>query len=318
MAARFHRNYNIIPHKLSINERLVNAIKQNCFPKVQHFLEKGADPNYYSEHEGLHILFLALKCGNQDIFDLVLDHPDLEIDVRERGGNPITKNVVMMGLEDSLAKLINKGADVNYVDNKGTSLLLLAINCQNDDIIGLLLRAGAEYDNDTIEELVGAIEDNIEGIFDLILSDRYQPPSPEDVEDWLVSSVYAENVGAVKHLLGKFPGHSEYLANYHDDYGTLIHHIDNLEIIEILLKLGTNPNVRRIKDGNTKLHMLTNHNTSVIDLVRLLLKYGADPNIKNLEGKTVFDIAKERGLSEILSILNEVEELKEPADEVEI
>lgn len=313
MSINFDRWSNIILYEPSKNERLVREIKFNDYNDIKSSLDQGADPNYYSENERLPVLFVAAKYGDEDIFNLILDHSDINVHVTDGGRTPISRFVVISNYHKSLDKLIDKGIDINYTDKDGRSLLLLAIEHQHFEIIKSLLEAGAKYDNDTVEALIGNITDRIEELIELMFSDHYQSPSAEDVKEWLVSSVYAENVNALKRFLMLFPEYGQYLAHYQgDNSNTLIHNIDDLEITEILLKLGADPNAKRILNGNTKLHMLAKHNTSKIELCKLLLKYGADLNLKNHDGQTVTQIAEETGADEMLSIFNAVEDLKEP------
>ena len=59
-----------------------------------------------------------------------------------------------------------------------------------------------------------------------------------------------------------------------------------LEIVELLLEHGANPNVQD-NDGRTPLHYAVEN--CHVDVARVLLDHGADPTIRDNEGMTPLD-----------------------------
>lgn len=79
------------------------------------------------------------------------------------------------------------------------------------------------------------------------------------------------------------------------------------DLIKLLLNHGANPNATDLK-GDTPLHCtLFNHSTirNYSDIITILLKCGANPDIKNSNGKTVFDIAKEKKFFDFPQLVRE-------------
>lgn len=75
---------------------------------------------------------------------------------------------------------------------------------------------------------------------------------------------------------------------------------NHVPIVKMLLKNGTNPNVRE-GDGFTPLHTAaSNGNTEII---QLLILSGADLHAKSNDGKIALDLAKEKGHAQAAEIL---------------
>jgi len=72
-------------------------------------------------------------------------------------------------------------------------------------------------------------------------------------------------------------------------------------IVEKLLKLGANPNLKD-KNGDTALIWATRNGHT--DIVEMLLNAGADPNIMNKWGRTAITEASRRGLTDIVKMLS--------------
>jgi ankyrin repeat protein len=63
------------------------------------------------------------------------------------------------------------------------------------------------------------------------------------------------------------------------------------ELIELMLKLGANPNAQD-RDGRTALMHAIDHRDSYTNIVKILIKYGANLNIKDKRGAGAIDYAK--------------------------
>lgn len=77
---------------------------------------------------------------------------------------------------------------------------------------------------------------------------------------------------------------------------------DEIRALKMFLENGANPNIKTI-DGDTVLGWYLSMGSPSKKIVQILLDYNADPFIKNNEGKTPYDIAKERSLEDIVQLL---------------
>jgi ankyrin repeat protein len=69
--------------------------------------------------------------------------------------------------------------------------------------------------------------------------------------------------------------------------------MQQIEIVELLLSKGANPNFTQEPGSLSPLHIAASRNDERV--IAILLKYGADKTRKNSDGKLPADIAKERG-----------------------
>ena len=75
---------------------------------------------------------------------------------------------------------------------------------------------------------------------------------------------------------------------------------ESIEKVKILVKKGANIDARN-EDGDTPL--LVAGKAQAIDVVRYLLEMGADAKLANKERKTIYDVAKEFGFSDMLDLV---------------
>jgi ankyrin repeat protein len=135
-------------------------------------------------------------------------------------------------------------------------------------------------------------------------SDDAQAPATTDpkVAEFL-DAIGLDKVDVVKSMLSG--GGAASLANAGNEYNETPLHISaikaNLEVIDLLLAAGANPNAHT--DGNYPGHKLPVQRTPLMwlvypcytDAMKKVVAAGADPNFINEEGKTVLDIAIGQG-----------------------
>ena len=144
----------LIKNKTNPNARDTNnktalfyAVSSSNVPLVQFLLDNGADINHLDTY-GRTVLFYAVDVQDPsiDIVRFLLDN----------GANPNQNNVLGLSIRKELAidfvrMLIEKGSDVNYVDNRGKNILFLALEyILPNEIIRLLLDSGAKPDADNM------------------------------------------------------------------------------------------------------------------------------------------------------------------------
>ena len=95
--------------------------------------------------------------------------------------------------------------------------------------------------------------------------------------------------------------------NVKDDNGwtalmLLARNEDRAEVFNILIRAGADVNARD-DDGNTPLLIAVGYNNNS-GVLNALIQAGANVNAKNRDGKTALDIAEEKGMPEIASLLS--------------
>lgn len=109
---------------------------------VSSLLNRGFDPNTVNL-EAEHALFIALREGSFKTFDVLVKHPKINLNVRNKHGESALMLVCLKG-NRSLAKLLIKGkADINH---PGWTPLHYAATGGHTDIIQLLLDESAYID----------------------------------------------------------------------------------------------------------------------------------------------------------------------------
>lgn len=168
-------------------------------------------------------------------------------------------------------KLIANGANVNYQNENGSTLIYLAVTENNKEMTDLLINSGAN------------------------IYTRNKPGfSPFDVA---INSEARTDI--VKLLLDKAASYGakalESIINTPTEFGRIPLHQAVMhggkEIVELLIKAGSNINTQD-KQGETPLHKASLFGKK--DVAQLLLDNGASKAIKNQNGQTAEDYAQEQ------------------------
>lgn len=171
--------------------------------------------------------------------------------------------------------LITMGADINWQDEDGWTVLNYAISFNNEDICKMLIDAGADPNSRDIDN---------------------KTPVHYAAKGWKPNN---------KILLLLLDAGGE--VNVRDrDWGwtPLMYalHQNNINIFEILLKAGADPNIQS-NNGNTSLHWAISFHYKSPKIIKELLDAGADPSIRNELGDTSFDVAERLNVKELIQIL---------------
>ncbi|KAK6496766.1 hypothetical protein TWF481_001754 [Arthrobotrys musiformis] len=86
-------------------------------------------------------------------------------------------------------------------------------------------------------------------------------------------------------------------------------------VVELLLKAGADPDMSPVASFGPDAPLLKAIGTGSARMVELLIDYGANIEIKNFAGKTLREIAVERGHMDIVKLLDEAKTRKPPAKE---
>ncbi|XP_035032939.1 CARD- and ANK-domain containing inflammasome adapter protein [Hippoglossus stenolepis] len=217
--------------------------------------------------------------------------------------------------------LLQRGAAVEARNNHGKTPLFYAVARSNEETVTVLLNAGAEVDDNVINE---AIEHNQESVIHLLLSNARGALSEEVLGLALFSAVRQNQHGTVTALIdsgadvnmcdtqGYTPlllaaelGHPEVfrvlLAKQAKidaalcDCSSALHlavHSGSVPIVQTLLEKGLDPNITGPQDQHP-LHLAALSDRS--DLVGLLIKAGSQVNAVNQDGLTALHLAGQQG-----------------------
>lgn len=115
------------------------------FPKtVGLLLKKGkANPNTTRKLGLIAPIVVAAAYGNVEIMSLLLQHPDIDMNVKIRGGEMPIHHAAKEGCPSIVEMLIKRGALFDEQDETGDTPLLLAAKSGHVDIVQELIRKGA-------------------------------------------------------------------------------------------------------------------------------------------------------------------------------
>ena len=100
--------------------------------------------NEYDE-KGRSALSIAIKEGREDIADLILSSSDSDPDIRDKWtGMAPMHHAAHLGQTNTVSKLLWRQADINIVDNNGTTALMMACANGNSAVVDLLLEENAD------------------------------------------------------------------------------------------------------------------------------------------------------------------------------
>lgn len=206
-------------------------------------------------------------------------------------------------------KLINEGADVNEKFCYGMTPLLLASSIPRkefDPILEVLVEKGANVNYKTDQGTTAlhnvVIGNRVKSVF-ILLANGAEVNVRDD--EGRTPLHFASSKKIVEVLLQN--GASPKLV---DIYGNSpIHKMNDESIIRQLLKFGADINAQNLY-GKTPLHrvvMNIKRNHSLIKIAKYLIKNGADPSIKDKKGMTPLDYASDTVKLELMEFIDKVQ-----------
>lgn len=112
------------------------AVQLNNAAGVQSLLQRGFDPNTVEPERGDSGLILALREKAMRVFDVLLDAPGINLEIRTRNGDTALMLAAFKGNRPAVEALLAKGAEINQT---GWTALHYAATSGNNDIVQLLL-----------------------------------------------------------------------------------------------------------------------------------------------------------------------------------
>jgi uncharacterized protein len=140
------------------------AIKRDDGRAVKSLLARGFDPNT-RDPEGQHGLYLALREPSPDAAQALLEAPKLDVNILNAKGESPLMIAVIKGQQDVAGQLIEKGADVNKT---GWTPLHYAATTGHTGLIAMLIEnhafIDAESPNGTTPLMMAAMYGSIDAV----------------------------------------------------------------------------------------------------------------------------------------------------------
>ncbi|KAJ5113979.1 hypothetical protein N7456_002513 [Penicillium angulare] len=249
---------------------------------------------YIGDAEWSNPLTEAVRSGNTEIFNLVLNHPDLDINhqtgAHAKTGRTALWQAFQNGRSELIDPLLEKGADPNMPGNTITPFppVYLAVRSRWEAALRSLLAKNANPNVSVgrITPLFKAVQGKDETMVELLLKYGAEPNVPflyweHEIDDWSPLTPLGLAMRDKRYDMAML------LLRYGADincrgwkgHTMLVQAIPRmgLQNIEIMLGCGANPNIRT---DNNLFPLFLAVMRQDIELAKMLIKYGADPNDK--------------------------------------
>lgn len=288
----------------SAESLLTRALFLRHRESIKLLVEKGVNVNAKrSGRDTMYQYMLSQRIIDDDLIKLMLDR-GADVNARDNRGRTILEIAIRMLDEELMQHLVNVGADLTLKNEEGKTPLLQAIYTGSARCVDLLLKAGSDVnavDKRGKTALLEAAEHGYIAIIRLLMKAGADINNNKDREG-----------GTALHRAAK-KGHTELVkllleaganVNTEDRQGSTPLSFaaakGNTEIVEILLKAGAG-NGADTEEKDSLLLDAVDRGES--DIVRLLLKAGANINTKDRQGRTALFVAtckKQAGIVKML------------------
>lgn len=124
-------------------EDFFRAVKLDDANTVSDLLRRGMDPNTSDPERGETGLMIAAREGSMRVFNVLLRHPDIDIEFKARNGDTALMLAAYKANKPAVEALLAKGAEVN---RQGWTPLHYASFAGSNEIVALLLEHHAYID----------------------------------------------------------------------------------------------------------------------------------------------------------------------------
>lgn len=218
------------------------------------------------------IPFFLIGCQNTKESNEIDNTPEVN-------GDKINEQFFRAAEHGNISKiksLLESGIDINIIDNKGRTAVMIATYANDPETVKVLIDYGADID----------IQDDM----------KNNPFLYAGAEGFLEILRMTIDAGANPNLLNRYGGTALIPASEHGYVGVVRELLENTDIdVNLVNNLGWTAMMEAIvlSEGG-KIHQET---------IKLLIEHGADVNIADSKGVTPLQHSKDRGFEEIEEIL---------------
>jgi ankyrin repeat protein len=311
----------------TITTPLIEAILKNNIDIVNLLIESGANVNTRTESL-VYPLMVAIQRGKDyRIIKLLVDkgsviEPHILTQLSELGDHTQT-----------ISLLLKNGIDINYQNNKGDTVLMIAIKNKNTKLANFLIESGANINlenKDGMNALLLAISKSEYYIVNLLLNKGANVNMQLDDRTPLIQSIIKGDFNILKLLVdsgadvnmpsknGTYP--LIYAVQRGSDYSIIKYLVDNdakldpqiliifaldkfkdhTQTVKYLFKKGVDSNYQNDKGDTALMVAIKNKNSK---FAKLLIDLVVDIDLQNIEGMTASMLAAYYKLNDILKIL---------------
>lgn len=293
---------------------LVLAIEENN-PKIVEILIKEGKANIYGSYIGVDIskypIYCAVKNTNQNIIKILINN---SFDLKRE---PSILNYAITNSDENTVKyLIENGANINYKNYNGTTILYDAVLSLNPKLVNYFLRKNANINEAGISDIYG-------NIITAAAGSKFNNPSekfPVDLE--LLEKSSADSAEIIDTIIGKVD--KKLINDSLKDKTPLIIAVGNsyLETAKKLIENGANVNkydsegwsalTYAVNNGDIEIAKILLENNAIIkyellyainspiiesriDMMKLLIENKADINYTDTNGLNPLNIAVQNG-----------------------
>lgn len=282
---------------------LVETLYSGNLEDVRAAIDWGENVNA-QDAQGRTALYFAAQEDKPDFIKLLLSSPDVEIDKSDPDGlTPLSIAVINKSAEAvkalfSRCKILpykfTKCPNINAKDKRNNTPLSRAIIQDDKDLTKFLL------DHDT----------NTKNAYK-IYTDLLKVAKSPEIKQMLADKIQDRTAKARAIVSNTITEDQRFdlveKGGFDLDYifpngSTILHHLTSRNLIDKLLKLGADPNIKDSK-GNTLLRLAANRNLNDKDMISFLVESGADINSQDINLRTLLHQAVDLGAFGLVKLL---------------
>lgn len=125
-------------------DTFIDAVTDNRYALVRSMISSGKVNFKETNKAGETALIIATRLGYKEIFDDLLNIPEVDINAKDKGYLTSLHQSIRYFHPDLMEKLLNKGANINIQTGEGKTPLIYAIEKNQQEVVKFLIKRGAD------------------------------------------------------------------------------------------------------------------------------------------------------------------------------